>query len=439
MKKNAKYLRSVVLGIVLIWLSCFSDVKADNNEYGLEAYNCLNIFTNNFQNRLSGSEACMQGGEWISSVLSSYGYSVEKFEFQPSVYFADYVATKQGSSAETIYIGASYDSIESTGGLENAASTAVLLELAKRFAGTDTYYTIKFCFWGASEGELQHQGAQNYMDVIMMGLGAQNTAVCYIDLDGVAGGDNLYVYSGFYDENGNLREDWAGRWAMNAAERAGILLNYLPEDESGEQQSPAYLSGESSVFQEKKIAYVGFSSGVWENGQKIDSALEYFSSSGGMITGSEYDSMANLETILPGRLQYQMTSVSMIVSQMLREMTADNLTAYGAEYMVGEPVSESSEESINVDDSDDTTSNQEIDNSDREDQNNIDSLDESNTDDSQEAETGTGDSDEASGESFQEQNQNKATTFENLFQIVIVVIVVCLIASLIAIFFILKP
>lgn len=347
MKKIKKHFVRACAWIMAVVLLCgifMFPVLADNNQYGLNAYSYLTTLTQNFKNRVPGSEGCINAGEWISSVLSGFGYQVEKYQFETTAYYADYCVTKQGVSNETIYIAASYDSTDTIEGIGNGSGVSVLLELAQRFADTDTYYTIKFWFLGASEEPAANEGARSLMEELIIPQGVQNTAIAYINLDDIAGGDNLYVYGGAY-ENNVLRRAWLSQMALDIASRMGIDLQTIPQDTEEEQDihSPEYLQGDVSYFNNQKIAYVTFSSGVWENGEKITSALPAFADGAGLLAGTELDQMTNLEAVVPGRMQYQMSAVSMIVSQMLREMNNDNLRSYGAEYVVGETEPETEE------------------------------------------------------------------------------------------------
>lgn len=426
-KPSVKSLLLVIIAIVFNMLSpCFS-AKADNNEYGAEAYNYLQVLTDNFQNRVAGTASCIQAGEWISANLASFGYAVEKYEFETSAYFADYCATKFGTSSETIYLGASYDSVQTAAGIENASSVAVLLELARRFSNTDTYYTIKFCFYGASEDAVKNEGAQQFVEQIILPMNAQENAVCYIDLDGIAGGDNLYVYGGSY-EGDKLHRVWVSRMAMDIAKRMGVPLNYLPENMEG-IQSPVYLDGAAEWFDKQGIAYAAFSSGVWEDGNKIDSVLPNFEMTNGLIAGTEMDTVASLEAVMPGRLQYQMSVVSMLVSQLLRETIPDSLIVYQAEYAVGEGADETEpssgiEESVQEESSEEQTAADE-------------NKQENHSDLQLEGQEKTNsDAPESTSESeLEEQN----ATFSNLFQIVLVIILICIVVTIVLIIWILRP
>lgn len=424
-RTSVKSLLLVVIGIIFSISSvCFS-AKADNNEYGAEAYNYLQVLTDNFQNRVAGTASCIQAGEWISANLASFGYAVEKYEFETSAYFADYCATKFGTSSETIYLGASYDSVQTAAGIENASSVAVLLELARRFSNTDTYYTIKFCFYGASEDTVKNEGAQQFVEQIILPMNAQENAVCYIDLDGIAGGDNLYVYGGSYDGN-KLRRVWVSQMAMDIAKRMGIRLNYLPENMEG-IQSPVYLDGAAEWFDKQGIAYAAFSSGVWENGNKIDSVLPNFEMTNGLIAGTEMDTVASLEAVMPGRLQYQMSAVSMLVSQFLRETIPDSLIVYQAEYAVGEGADET-EPSSGIEESMQEESSEEQTAADENKQENHSDLQ------SEGQEKTNSDAPE-----FSTEEAEQSMSFSNLFQIVLIIILTCVIVTIGMIIWILRP
>lgn len=343
-KKHLIHLCAWVMSAVLLCGIVPFSALADNNQYGVDAYDYLSTLTQNFKNRVPGSAACIGAGDWIASVLSSFGYGVEKYEFQTNVYYADYCVTKQGTSNDAIYVVASYDSEDTLEGLENGSGVGVLLELAKRFADTETFYTIKFYLLGASEEPAANEGMRSLVQELMVPTGAEKTAVACIDLDDVAGGDHLYVYGGAY-ENNVMRRAWLSQMALDIANRMGVTLQTIPEDEE-EIHAPEYLADDVKYWNEQKIAYVTFASGVWEDGEKITSTLPAFEGSGGLLTGTDLDQLASMESVAAGRMQYEMAAVSMVVSQMLREMNEDNLRNYGAEYLVGETEPAQTEETV---------------------------------------------------------------------------------------------
>jgi hypothetical protein len=61
------------------------------------------------------------------------------------------VLTIPGQSAQTIIVGAHYDSWPTSGTSDNASGMSVLLESAQRVIKLDNYYTIKYVFLGAHE------------------------------------------------------------------------------------------------------------------------------------------------------------------------------------------------------------------------------------------------------------------------------------------------
>ena len=66
-------------------------------------------------------------------------------------YSQNIIVTMPGQSAQTIIIGAHYDSLRYPGASDNASGVALLMEGAQRMLANDNYYTLVFVFFGAHE------------------------------------------------------------------------------------------------------------------------------------------------------------------------------------------------------------------------------------------------------------------------------------------------
>ncbi|MDR2167720.1 MAG: M28 family peptidase [Clostridiales bacterium] len=66
-------------------------------------------------------------------------------------YSQNVIAIIPGVSAQTIIIGAHYDSLRYPGTSDNASGTGLLLENAARMLAKDNYYTLVYVFFGAHE------------------------------------------------------------------------------------------------------------------------------------------------------------------------------------------------------------------------------------------------------------------------------------------------
>ena len=61
------------------------------------------------------------------------------------------IVTRRGISDSIIVVGAHYDSVLTHGISDNASGVALILESAERIFNQDTYYTVKYVFFGAEE------------------------------------------------------------------------------------------------------------------------------------------------------------------------------------------------------------------------------------------------------------------------------------------------
>ncbi|WP_371194820.1 M28 family metallopeptidase [Glaciecola sp. SC05] len=153
--------------------------------------------------RKAGTESEVQAANFIQSTLESFGYSVERQAFayvnrdtKVNESSQNIIAHKAGKTDKYIILGAHYDStseeLGSLGAIDNAASIAVLLSVAKIVSELDTQeYGVKFIAFGAEEVGLV--GAFEYVDN-MSDVQKQN-ARGMINLDGIVGSDNLYIHS----------------------------------------------------------------------------------------------------------------------------------------------------------------------------------------------------------------------------------------------------
>jgi aminopeptidase YwaD len=100
------------------------------------------------------------------------------------------VATRPGSGDTVVVVGAHYDSVPiSPGANDNASGTAVVLELARVFAGSSGNATIRFVAFGAEEVGLL--GSAHYVDGLSTDERARVVAMLNFDMVGV--GDDVQV------------------------------------------------------------------------------------------------------------------------------------------------------------------------------------------------------------------------------------------------------
>ena len=314
-----------------------SDPENSEDTYGLDAYANLEYLSQNFPARTNEenarSESVTNAGLWIQSQLESYGYEVSTHEY---VHFdftgTNYFVTKPGTSDQVIVIGAHYDSMPTGGVDDNGSGVCVLLELAKRFYDVETPCTLQFVFFDTEE-YASYAGSSCFVYTYLVPNGLLENVLCCINVDSIAGGDRLYGYGGEYDEDGQLTREWVYDEANLIADELGIDLYTLPEQVE-EFQSPTRLLGSDSYYFAKEgIPYFYMEASLWCNDDgtggndethltcHYQTANEAFAPTGGQIMHTEFDDLARLNELLPGRVQKNLHDASKLLTGMLLDIS----------------------------------------------------------------------------------------------------------------------
>jgi len=319
-------------------------IVPDTTGYGEAAYAFLETLTSTWPERLNEennrSQSLNDAGLWIKGELEAFGYTVESQDYTHFNYTGtNYYTTKPGTSDKIICIGAHYDCVNTTGTDDNGSGVSVLLELAQRFADIDTPCTLQFVFFDNEEYG-GFVGSYNFVNYVLNEQGLLDDVLCFINLDSVGAGDRLYAYSGVYDEADNLTQIWPLQLAQAAAGISNVSLCTLPEEVASHPdaalafRSPTRIIGSDHYyFMTQGIPYLYFEAGLWCNddgtGGNSDTHLTChyqtanpaFASTGGQIMHTEFDNLQTLNQLLPGRVQYNLTCVSLVVSSMLMQIT----------------------------------------------------------------------------------------------------------------------
>ena len=267
------------------------------SEYGVLARTYLVALTD-LGPRVAGTEKEAQAAQYISDTFAQMGYSAELQSFsEPDgegmvIDSANVIATKTGSSAQEIIVGAHYDSADmGLGADDNATGVAVMLEAAELVKNISTPYTIRFIAFGAEEPGLL--GSYAYRDQ-MSQADFENT-IAMINLDSVVVGDIAYIYS---DEGSQTAiRDWALEWAFGNGFDLQTIQNVDLTDEDG------YGSSDYSAFREVGIPYMYFETTNWTLGN-LDGYTQVDPQYGenGIIRHTQYDTLQYLDTTFPGRV-----------------------------------------------------------------------------------------------------------------------------------------
>jgi hypothetical protein len=245
--------------------------------------------------------------EFVFDTFQQYGYFPHTQEFLAGtrarrVHSANIVAVKQGESAEQLIIGAHYDSSpEGQGYSDNASGVGLLLETAARIKSQATPYTLVFIAFGAEERSLA--GSRYYahtMDDVERGA-----TLGMIDLDAVAGGDQLSVTSRFGGATW-LRDD-----ALAAAKSLGISLASSPEA-NGRPAGVTLTPSDDEPFALEDIATATFTATNWEAaGSGLVPTAE------GRLWHTRKDTIAHIERTYPGRMKRQLADLSRLLEALL--------------------------------------------------------------------------------------------------------------------------
>lgn len=314
-----------------------TDTSQEAYNYGEDAYANLQFIYENFPQRTNEeqnrSESVNNAGLWIASQLESYGYEVQTHEFVHYEFTGiNYFAMKPGASDKVILICAHYDSMPTYGVDDNGSGVSVVLELAKRFHDLDTPCTLEFAFFDNEEYGF-YAGSCSFVYTYLGVNGLLDNILCCINLDSVGAGDRLYGYGGEYTEDNELIREWVYEEANLIADEMDIDLYTLPSQVEM-FQTPTRLKGSDQYyFAVNGIPYLYMEATLWCNddgtGGNEDTLLtchyqtanEAFASTGGQIMHTEFDNLAILNELLPGRIEKNLHDASAIVTGMLLDIT----------------------------------------------------------------------------------------------------------------------
>ncbi|MBR4768671.1 MAG: M28 family peptidase, partial [Lachnospiraceae bacterium] len=318
-------------------------LKADP-DYGSYAYEYLRELTDNYPYRvnnkdiLPNQDAKLAAGEWINSIMTSFGYTprIITNDWNPSREFGNYVRSycyrKPGNSNKRIVIGAHYDSVMTKGTEDNGTGVSVVMELARRLKDVPTRYSLEFCFWDGEE-TLGFGGSFNYVRQCLVDNDVRDI-VLYINLDCVGSGDRLLVCGGQYEDN-LLVQSWGYNMTRALLDELGIDYMTLPKEGTA-LRPPESLSGsDQHFFATQDVPYVYFlCTAIYdENGQifypaapsKFHTADPRVTAGEGYIRGqiihTPFDDLDVLEELFPGRIRQHFNDVERIVVELINRIT----------------------------------------------------------------------------------------------------------------------
>lgn len=225
---------SVVVLFASLAVASQSGLNIKDEVTGELAYAHVHYLSEEIGARLAGTAQEEEAADYIAGEFERIGYQVEVQPFSvfgDTLYSQNIVATKPGKFAQTVIIGAHYDSVSErsctdgntlTGAGDNGSGVGVMLEVAEVLAEYKTRANIVFIAFGAEEVGLW--GSEYYVNQMTDQEIADTVAM--INLDSVGAGDHFYVYSGIDDNPG-----WARDLALNIGHGMGYDLRTSPESE----------------------------------------------------------------------------------------------------------------------------------------------------------------------------------------------------------------
>lgn len=279
-----------------------------SSPYGGVAHATARVFARSFHPRVADTWGEIKAREFIAGAFQQYGFFPRTQEFiagsgKESIHSANVIALKEGDSPKRLVVGAHYDSVAvGEGYSDNATGVGLLLEVAARVKGLPTPYSIEFVAFGAEEeGSL---GARHYWE--SLSDLERKATMGMIDLDAVAGGDEISVTSRFGGPAW-LRDD-----ALSAADSLGVPLTTSPEA-PGRPAGTVWAPTDDLPFAKDDLATAVFSAVSWENSHGRHIA----ETSGRDFWHTPRDTVAYLEKTFPGRVKAQLADLSLLLETLL--------------------------------------------------------------------------------------------------------------------------
>lgn len=277
------------------------------------AWEHLIHLSDNIGSRYAGSDDEEKAAAYIRDVFYSYGY---RTVVQPFYFYTDddeeltsmnVIAEKPGDSEKVVVVGAHYDSIgEGEGADDNAASVAIMLDVAERIKDTPTTSTIRFIAFGAEEIDLS--GSQFYVD--NLNQAEISEIIGMINLDSLIAGDILYIYG----DEGDIIWDLM----VEVADEQGVYYDTRTIGELDNLDgSPCYCA-DYAPFHEAGVPTAYIEATNWELGEE-DGYTQFDPGFGenGVTRHTGFDTIVYIERIFPGRIEERLDTISDLLYETL--------------------------------------------------------------------------------------------------------------------------
>ena len=213
-------------------------------------------------------------------------------------YSQNIIVTIPGQSAQTIIIGAHYDSLRYSGASDNASGTALLLESAQRMLAKDSYYTLVYVFFGAHEVGLL--GTFYFYE--SLSPEERESIVLYINADVLIEGPDLLVSSGY-----NFRLS-----ANAISERASSIAESFYNSHQIIFHQPHITGGDQLLFLYKGHTTLAF----W--------GAEFYPIFNTNFLHSHRDSYEYISNRFPGMIERAMNAFALLLEAVLLDIKYSN-------------------------------------------------------------------------------------------------------------------
>ena len=333
--KICKKIKAAVMALCLVVGMCAVSLpQTVHAEYGDNAYAFMTQLQSNYPYRQVNSSNGMLAGaeEWLKAqiVTMGYEYMAQPFTMISSdgitpCYGENLIFSKQGASDRVIVIGAHYDCVEQTFGTDdNASGVGVLLELASIYSTKESPYTLRFILFSAEEPGCL--GSQYYVDNLSQE--ERDRIACMINIDTIAAGDNMYLYGGAVDGDGNIVQDWAVYQAQSAADLLGLDMSFHPDVNDSFPTPTKTTASDQMAFSNIGIPYIYCEASNW-NGEPYTNFYETSNPAvvgGAVMHKAEYDNLTFIENTFGTRAYEHLQAYAKLLDYLLENMKEGEYT-----------------------------------------------------------------------------------------------------------------
>lgn len=311
---------------------CFSknDLNIEKADYGEIAYKYLQEIQSFYPARIAGSAREKDMAVFLISAILNGGYEekdieVHTFEIDDSVpaqgesiknvfdsgeksnLSQNIEVIKKGESEKTIIVGAHYDSVGTYGVDDNGSGVAVVLENVLRMVDESPFYTIKYVFFGSEE--IGMYGSRSYVEELTSK--EKDNIVLMINVDTILAGDNLYMYGGKVNRDGNVDNSEAVFEAYDIVKELGLNIQLPPKGNNDYPYPTGQKRSDHAPFNDVDIPYIYFEANNWINGNSSETEKN------GLIMHTDLDDLEFIESEYGERARKNIKEYSLLLDALI--------------------------------------------------------------------------------------------------------------------------